>query len=137
MHHSITKALYEMFPREEKGDFFHAYLYLKHLNHFMYHALKASGSKPKQPESDLGDDVDDLLEAMVQSIAENAASRDTSTYHAKVLQAQGRAATRKPETEHLLRAVRKGDSLRAGPEPHLAEPRIHRRRGMRLPRRRR
>ena len=86
MHHSITKALYEMFPREEKGDFFHAYLYLKHLNHFMYHALKASGSKPKEPESDLGDDVDDLLEAMVQSIGENAASRDTSTYHAKVVQ---------------------------------------------------
>ncbi len=86
MHHSITKALYDMFPREEKGDFFHAYLYLKHLNHFMYHALKASGSKPKQPEADLGDDVDDLLEAMVQGIAETAASRDTSTYHAKVVQ---------------------------------------------------
>ncbi len=86
MHHSITQALYEMFPREEKGDFFHAYLYLKHLNHFMYHALKASGSNPKQPESDLGDDVDDLLEAMVQGIAETAASRDTSTYHAKVVQ---------------------------------------------------
>jgi ferredoxin len=86
MHHSITQALYEMFPREEKGDFFHAYLYLKHLNHFMYHALKASGGKPKEPESDLGDDVDDLLEAMVQGIAETAASRDTSTYHAKVVQ---------------------------------------------------
>ena len=86
MHHSITKALYDMFPREEKGDFFHAYLYLKHLNHFMYHALKASGGKPKEPESELGEDVDDLLEAMVQGIAETAASRDTSTYHAKVVQ---------------------------------------------------
>jgi hypothetical protein len=82
MHHSITQALYEMFPREEKGDFFHAYLYLKHLNHFMYHALKMSGSKPKEPESDLGRDVDDLLEAMVQGVAETAASRETSTYHA-------------------------------------------------------
>jgi ferredoxin len=86
MHHSITQALYEMFPREEKGDFFHAYLYLKHLNHFMYHALKASGSTPKEPESDLGDDVNDLLEAMVQGVGEAAASRDTSTYHGKVVQ---------------------------------------------------
>jgi len=86
MHHSITQALYEMFPREEKGDFFHAYLYLKHLNHFMYHALEMSGSRPKEPESDLGRDVDDLLEAMVQGVAETAASRETSTYHAKVVQ---------------------------------------------------
>jgi ferredoxin len=86
MHHSITQALYEMFPREEKGDFLHAYLYLKHLNHFMYHALKAAGSTPKEPESDLGDDVNEMLEAMVQGVAETAASRDTSTYHAKVVQ---------------------------------------------------
>lgn len=86
MHHSITQALYEMFPREEKGDFFHAYLYLKHLNHFMYHALEMTGSRPKEPESDLGRDVDDLLEAMVQGVAETAASRETSTYHAKVVQ---------------------------------------------------
>ena len=47
---------------------------------------KASGSKPKEPESDLGGDIDDLLEAMVQSIGESAASRDTSVYHAKVVQ---------------------------------------------------
>ena len=86
MHHSISQALWEIFPREEKGDFFHAYLYLKHLNHFMYHVLKTTGGNPKEPESDLGDDVDDLLEAMVQSVGETAASRDTSTYHAKVVQ---------------------------------------------------
>jgi len=86
MHHSISQALWEMFPREEKGDFFHAYLYLKHLNHFMYHVLKTTGGNPKEPESDLGDDVNDLLEAMVQSVGETAASRDTSTYHAKVVQ---------------------------------------------------
>jgi len=86
MHHSITQALFEMFPREEKGDFFHAYLYLKHLNHFMYHVLKTTGGNPREPESDLGSDVDDLMEAMVQSVGETAASRDTSTYHAKVVQ---------------------------------------------------
>jgi len=86
MHHSVAQALWEMFPREEKGDFFHAYLYLKHLNHFMYHVLRTTGGNPKEPESDLGDDVDDLLEAMVQSVGETAASRDTSTYHAKVVQ---------------------------------------------------
>jgi NAD-dependent dihydropyrimidine dehydrogenase PreA subunit len=85
MHHTLTQALYEMFPRDEKGDFHHAYLYLKHLNHFMYHALKMSGSTPKKPEGELGEDIDDLLAAMVQGVAETAASRDTSTYHGKVV----------------------------------------------------
>jgi ferredoxin len=85
MHHTLTQALYEMFPRDEKGDFHHAYLYLKHLNHFMYHALKASGNTPKKPADALGEDIDDMLEAMIQGVAETAASRDTSTYHGKVV----------------------------------------------------
>jgi len=85
MHHTLTQALYEMFPRDEKGDFHHAYLYLKHLNHFMYHALQAAGGTPRKPEGELGEDVDEMLEAIVQGIAETAASRDTSTYHGKVL----------------------------------------------------
>ena len=85
MHHTLTQALYEMFPKEEKGDFYHAYLYLKHLNHFMYHALKATGGAPKTPAGELGEDVDEMLEAIVQGVAETAASRDTSTYHGKVV----------------------------------------------------
>jgi ferredoxin len=85
MHNTLTQALLEIFPRDEKGDFFHAYLYLKHLNHFMYHALKMSGGNPKKPEDELGEDVAEMLEAMVQGVAETAASRDTSTYHGKVV----------------------------------------------------
>ena len=43
MHHTLTQALFELFPREDKNDFYHAYLYLKHIEHFMYHALQAQG----------------------------------------------------------------------------------------------
>jgi len=85
MHHTLSQALYEMFPRDEKGDFHHAYLYLKYLNHFMYHALKMSGGTPRKPAGDLGADVDEMLEAIVQGVAETAASRDTSIYHGKVV----------------------------------------------------
>jgi ferredoxin len=85
MHHTLTQALFELFPRDEKGDFHHAYLYLKHLNHFMYHALKTAGSTPKRPQEEVGEDVDEMLEAMIQNIAETAGSRETSTYHAKVV----------------------------------------------------
>ena len=42
MHQGLTRALFEMFPQGEKGDFYHACVYLKHLDHFMYHALKTA-----------------------------------------------------------------------------------------------
>ena len=104
MHHSITKALYEMFPREEKGDFFHAYLYLKHLNHFMYHALKASGSKPKEPESDL------------ERRRRRSARGDGA----------GRRRDRgEPRHQHLSRQGGAAEGRPAAPEPeagHLLEP---------------
>jgi len=85
MHNGLTQALYEIFPREEKGDFYHAFLYLKHLEHFMYHALKMQGASPKKPSTEISSDVDEMLEAAIQGVAETAASRDTSTYHGKVV----------------------------------------------------
>ncbi len=86
MHHTLTQALFELFPREEKGDFYHAYLYLKHLEHFMYHALRAQGVEAKRPDSVVSEDVDEMLEAAIQNVAETAGSRETSTYHGKVVQ---------------------------------------------------
>ena len=83
MHNTLTQALLEIFPRDEKGDFHHAYLYLKHLDHFMYHVFKATGADPKKPEGELGEDVDEMLEAMVQCVAETAASRLLSCVSAK------------------------------------------------------
>jgi ferredoxin len=86
MHNQLTQALFEIFPRDEKGDFYHAYLYLKHLDHFMYHALQLQGSPTKKPEGELGADVEEMLDAAIQNVAETAGSRDTSTYHGKVVQ---------------------------------------------------
>ena len=85
MHNGLTQALFEIFPRDEKGDFYNAYMYLKHIDHFMYHALQLQGSKTEKPESELSADVGEMLDAMIQSVAETAGSRDTSTYHAKVV----------------------------------------------------
>jgi ferredoxin len=86
MHNTLTQALFEMFPPGEKGDFYHAFIYLKHLDHFMYHALRLAGNPTKRPESPISDDVDEMLEAAIQTVAETAGSRETSTYHGKVVQ---------------------------------------------------
>jgi len=85
MHHATAQALFEIFPPEEKGDFYHAYLYLKHIEHFMYHALQAQGQPARKPEPAVGEDVEEMLEAAIQAVAEAAAGRDTSTYHGKVV----------------------------------------------------
>ena len=44
----VTKALYDSYPEDKKGDFFSAYVYLKYIDHFIYHALNASGLSPKE-----------------------------------------------------------------------------------------
>ena len=85
MHHSITQALYEIFPQEEKGDFYHAYLYLKHLDHFMYHALKTTGSIPRSPRASSAQTSTSCSRPWSRASRETAASRDTSTYHGKVV----------------------------------------------------
>ena len=66
MKNELTQALYDIFPSEEKGDFYHAYIYLKHLEHFMYHALQAAGNPARRPESEISDEVDEMLEAAIQ-----------------------------------------------------------------------
>ena len=41
MHNETTKALYEFYKLEDKNDFFPAYLYLKYIQHFIYHVVKS------------------------------------------------------------------------------------------------
>jgi hypothetical protein len=50
-----TKELYDSYPGESKGDFFSAYVYMKYIDHFMYHAIQASGLPAKEPEEKLSE----------------------------------------------------------------------------------
>ncbi len=86
MHNELTQALWEIFPQGETGDFYNIYMYLKHLDHFMYHALLAAGeTNAIRPDSEISDDVDEMLEAVIQGIAETTGSLDTVTYAGKVM----------------------------------------------------
>ena len=80
-----TKDLYDSYPDETKGDFFSAYVYMKYIDHFMYHAIQASGLPAKAPEEKLDETVDDLLRAVVQRVADGAPDLATSFYHGKVV----------------------------------------------------
>lgn len=81
----VTKALYDSYPPEQKSDFFSAYVYLKYIDHFIYHALNASGLSPKERKEVPEAGIDDMLNAAVQRVAEASISIETSFYHGKVV----------------------------------------------------
>jgi ferredoxin len=84
----VTKALYDSYPMENKSDFFSAYVYMKYIDDFLYHAIKIAGQAPKDRTELPEAGIDELLEAGVQRIAETAISLETSFYHGKVVKIQ-------------------------------------------------
>jgi hypothetical protein len=71
-----TKALYDLFPEEDKSDFFSAYIYMKFHDHFIYHALQAC-SLPSKERTELPDAaIDEMLEASIQRVE----GRDTAGF---------------------------------------------------------
>ncbi|OGO05058.1 MAG: hypothetical protein A2Y60_03010 [Chloroflexi bacterium RBG_13_54_9] len=80
-----TKELYDSYPEESKSDFFSAYVYMKYLDHFMYHAMQASALQAKEPEEKLDKSLNDLIHATVQRVADGAPDLATSFYHGKVV----------------------------------------------------
>lgn len=83
-----TKALWDTYPEENKGDFFSAYIYMKYIDHFIYHALQACGLSPKDRTEIPDESLDELLKAAVQRVAETAPSLDSSVYHGKVVKVE-------------------------------------------------
>ena len=81
----VTQALYNSYPPDQKSDFFSAYVYLKYIDHFIYHALNASGLSPKERTEVPEAGIDDMLNAAVQRVAEASISIETSFYHGKVV----------------------------------------------------
>ena len=96
----ITKAFYDSYPMENKSDFFSAYVYLKYIDHFLYHAIRIAGQAPKDRTELPEAGIDELVEAGVQRIAEAAVSLETSFYHGKVVKIQD-AVKLVTQKEHL------------------------------------
>jgi ferredoxin len=85
MHLESGRDLYSFYALEEKSDAYIAYLYLKHIDHFMKHVYATLGLPARELAEPIGETVDDILAAYVAQIAETAVSLETSIYHGKVL----------------------------------------------------
>ncbi len=85
MHLDSGRDLYNFYALENKSDSYIAYLYLKHVDHFMKHVYETLNLPAREIPGQVGETVDDILTAYVAQIAEAAGSLETNIYHGKVL----------------------------------------------------
>lgn len=85
MHLDSGRDLYSFYSLENKSDSYVAYLYLKHVDHFMKHVYETLNLPAREVPGQVGETVDDILTAYVAQIAEAAGSLETNIYHGKVL----------------------------------------------------
>jgi ferredoxin len=88
MHHSFTKALYEGYSLEDKSDSLAGYLYLKYIRYFLYYALKLQGEDVEPPDEVIDESIAEMLQMLVQQVADSTMSYDTNNYHGKVLKVE-------------------------------------------------
>jgi len=81
-----TEELYNLYPPEDKNNFFHAYIYMKYIDHFIHHAFQASGLPTKErTEFPKEEGIDEMLKMAIKEIGEGAGSYETNIYHGKVV----------------------------------------------------
>ena len=81
-----TKALYELFPDEDKNDFYHAYIYLKYFEHLMRHIIERLGLPTNERVLEpLDPSIEELIHATAQRYFDTGNDRATSIYHGKVV----------------------------------------------------
>jgi ferredoxin len=110
MHLDSARDLYEFYALENKSDAYIAYLYLKHVDHFMRHVYETLDLPARELPDSVGETVDDILRAYVAQIAEAAGDRSTNIYHGKIvtlkdaiqLVTQQRPLALPPVNEHVL-----------------------------------
>jgi len=85
MNDDITKALYDYYSAEDKGDFFTSYLYMKHLQHVAYFGAQFWGEPMADPPPKLHESLEEIVRSYINYVGEMGQSTETSIYHAKVV----------------------------------------------------
>jgi len=84
--HDATKALYDIYPVQDKDDFFKAYLYMKYLHYAVYKGKQKGGLPAKEPPGKPDAATDELLDYVLDVLTDGYGQPDTSPYHGKVIQ---------------------------------------------------
>ena len=85
MEKDSAQMLWDMYPVEEKANFFPAYIYLKYIDYFMDDVQRAMNPNVRDRREDLDPTLRDFLEAYRNIIGLTGGTRDTNIYHSKVV----------------------------------------------------
>ncbi len=85
MHHEISKGLFDMFPMEDKTDFYSAYLYMKYADHFLHQGALSMGMAGREPKRKIDEALVEMIKFHIQEISEVGMSRETNVYHGKLV----------------------------------------------------
>ena len=91
MHLEVTKALYDLYPIQDKNDFFAAYLYMKYAEHFLHQGVLTMGLPVKEPERKLDEGLIEMIKLYIQQIGDVGMSTDTNVYHGKLVRTRDAA----------------------------------------------
>jgi hypothetical protein len=83
MHLDSGRDLYSFYALENKSDSYIAYLYLKHLDHFMKHVYETLNLPAREVPGEVGETVDDILTAYVAQTPMSAATYTRPTSRRK------------------------------------------------------
>jgi ferredoxin len=80
-----TKKLSKMMGLENSERNVHLYLYARYMPHYIYYMGKGAGLVQKPPAEKIPPEVEELIQLLALKVMREVSTRETSTYHGKVL----------------------------------------------------
>jgi ferredoxin len=81
-----TKSLFDFYDKQNKNDFYNAFLYMKFLHQFEVKVMEGLGL-PVNPEIEkINPDLEEMLQANLNIVNEAHGNAETDIYHAKIVQ---------------------------------------------------
>jgi len=83
-----TKDLFDFYDKENKNDFYNAYLYMKFLQQFESKVMENMGLPINPDIEKIDPSLEEMLQANLDIIGDGFGSAETDIYHSKVIQLQ-------------------------------------------------
>ena len=80
-----TKKASKDFGLDHAEQTAHLYMYIKYIDHYLHKLGKPLNLVSKEPETDLPEDIAEILDLYTLKVLREALSAETSTYHGKVM----------------------------------------------------
>ena len=83
-----TQDLFDFYSKEDKNDFYNAYLYMKFLHQFESLVMQNMGLSVNPEIEKIDSSIEEMLQANLSIIGEGFGSSETDLYHSKVVKLQ-------------------------------------------------